>query len=273
MLHRREHVGEENPSDEKQLEADVWANELLKEKITSIDGVGEFASEEEHEVTRCGEGYSVAVDPLDGSSNIPTNNLVGTIVGVYDAELPARGTEMVSAFYVVFGPLTTAVFSDGETVNEYVVEERPQDEVEVHLVGEDLSLPEPRIYGFGGNLGWTEEFRQHAREVEERLKLRYGGSLVGDINQVIHHGGVFGYPAKQGAPEGKLRLQFEANPVSFIVESLEAGASSDGTRPVLEKRPENLHERTPLFAGREEEIGRLPQLKGGQETSGGDKLR
>lgn len=251
LLHRREYVEEENPSDEKQMEADVWANEFLKEEITSIEGVGEFASEEEESVIDCGEGLSVTVDPLDGSSNIPTNNLVGTIVGIYDGELPCKGENLVSAFYIVFGPMISVMRSDGEEVNEYVIEKTTGDQVEIHLASEDIELPEPYVYGFGGNKNWTEEFREFEDEISEDLKLRYGGAFVGDINQTIHYGGIFGYPHRTDAPEGKYRLMFECNPVAFIVEA--AGGSSTNTEEsILEIEAKELHQREPFFAGNDE---------------------
>jgi fructose-1,6-bisphosphatase I len=248
LLHRREYVGEENPSDEKQMEADIWANEFLKEKITSIEGVGQFASEEEEEVIECGEGLSVTVDPLDGSSNIPTNNLVGTIVGIYDEELPCKGKNLVSAFYVVFGPLITVMKSDGEQVDEYIVEEKGGDRIEIHLASEDIELPEPKVYGFGGNKNWTEEFRDFAEDISQDLKLRYGGAFVGDINQTIHHGGIFGYPHRTDAPRGKYRLMFECNPVAYIVEAA-GGKSTNTEKPILDVEAEELHQREPFFAG------------------------
>ena len=258
MLHRREYVGEENPSNERQMEADVWANEFLKEKITSIEGVGEFASEEEEEVTDCGEGLSVAIDPLDGSSNIPTNNLVGTIVGIYDEELPCKGENIVSAFYVVFGPLVTIMRSDGDEVNEYIVEEKSGDQVEIHLASEDIELPDPYVYGFGGNKNWTEEFKEFEDEVSEDLKLRYGGAFVGDINQTIHYGGIFAYPHRTDAPEGKYRLMFECNPVAFIVEAA-GGSSTNAEKSVLEVEAEELHQREPFFAGNTELIEKVEE--------------
>lgn len=259
MLHRREHAGEENPSDEKVREADVWANELLKEKITSIEGVGEFASEEEKHVTDCGKGISVAIDPLDGSSNIPTNNIVGTIVGIYDKQLPASGEHLIEAFYMVYGPITSVVRADEEKVDEYVIESS-KDEVEVVKVGEDLDLPEPNVYGFGGNKGWFEEFEKFEEDLSDDLKLRYGGALVGDVNQIIHHGGAFGYPAKESAPEGKLRLQFEAAPIGFIFETLEKGGSSNGERSLTSIRPKELHQRVPVFVGNAGLIDRLEDV-------------
>ncbi len=248
MLHRREYLGEENPSNEKQMEADIWASEFLKEELTSIEGVGEFASEEEEEIIKCGEGLSVAVDPLDGSSNIPTNNLVGTIVGIYDKELPCKGKNLVSAFYVIFGPLITVMRAEGDQVNEYIVEETAGDSVEVHLASEDLELSEAQVYGFGGNKKWTEEFKEFENEISEDLKLRYGGAFVGDINQTIHYGGIFGYPHRTDAPEGKYRLIFECNPIAYIVEKA-GGASTNLKKSVLEVEAETLHQREPFFAG------------------------
>lgn len=258
LMHRREYVGEENPSDERMMEADVWANEFLKEKITSIDGVGEFASEEEEEIIDCGEGLSVAIDPLDGSSNIPTNNLVGSIIGIYDGELPCSGRNMVAAFYVLYGPLTSLTVARDSQVDEYIIEESSGDDIEIHDASENIEIEGKNIYGFGGNKAWFEEFRELEDEFSERYKLRYGGSLVGDFNQVLHHGGVFGYPAKEGYEKGKYRLIFEGNPMAFIAEAAE-GSSTDGGQSILEVEAEELHQRTPFFAGHTEMVEEIEE--------------
>ncbi|MFB6144895.1 MAG: class 1 fructose-bisphosphatase [Candidatus Nanohaloarchaea archaeon] len=256
MMHRREYVGEENPSDEKQLEADVWANELLKEKITSIEGVGQFASEEEEDVTDCGEGLSVSIDPLDGSSNIPTNNLVGTIVGIYNGELPCKGENLVAAFYVLYGPLTTLTLARDGQVDEYVLEEKNGDKVELYRASEDINIPGKKTYGFGGNKNWTDDFRRLEKEFSKEYKLRYGGSLVGDFNQMLHHGGVFAYPERTDAPEGKYRLIFEGNPMAYIAETA-GGTSTDGERSVLEVEATDVHQRVPFHAGEEEMVEQI----------------
>jgi len=258
LKRRREYVGEENPSGERQMEADIWANELLQELLTSIDGVGEFASEENKEIIDCGEGLSVAIDPLDGSSNIPTNNLVGTIVGIYDENLPCKGENLVAAFYIVYGPLTTLMLARDGEVNEYVVEETSGDQVELHLASEDLEITEANIYGFGGNKHWTEDFREFEAEISDKYKLRYGGAFVGDINQTIHHGGLFSYPWRQDAPEGKYRLLFECNPVAFIVE-IAGGASTNTEKSILEVEASELHQRAPFFAGDKEMVRRVEE--------------
>jgi fructose-1,6-bisphosphatase I len=248
----RAYADDENPSGQEVLAADVRADEILHDALTSLDCVGEYASEERAEVVDCGEGLSVAADPLDGSSNLVTNNPVGVIVGVYDASLPCAGTNLVGAAYAVFGPLTTVVVADGDgNVTEYVVEDGERKNAR------ELRLPEPTVYGFGGGVeNRTDGFAEFADEVERELKLRYGGSMVGDVNQVLHKGGIFSYPALEDRPEGKLRLVFEGAPMAYVVESA-GGASSDGEVSLLEKEPEGIHDRTPVHVGNGSVIERL----------------
>ncbi|SMO57935.1 class 1 fructose-bisphosphatase [Halorubrum cibi] len=274
---RRVESGTENPSGETVLAGDVYADELLLEALSAVEGVGSFVSEERPEaidvggaVGEGGEGgggaYAVAIDPLDGSSNLRSNNAMGTVVGIYDAPLPATGRDLVAAGYVLYGPITTMVVADGSGVREEVVErgdgsERDDDDepgVTRSVVEDDLTLPdEPTVYGFGGRVpDWPDAFREYAREIEDELKLRYGGAMVGDVNQVVTYGGVFAYPALVDAPDGKLRLSFEANPIAYVVESM-GGASSDGSGSILDVEPDGIHDRVPLHVGNEELINRL----------------
>ncbi|SEQ48247.1 class 1 fructose-bisphosphatase [Natrinema salaciae] len=259
LIGRRGTVAEENPSGETQAEADVWADEVLGDRIAGIDGVGQYASEERATVVDCGDdpassaAYAVAVDPLDGSSNLKSNNTMGTIFGVYDAALPARGDTLVAAGFVLYGPITTMVIATDETVTEYELSGGERTVIE-----RDLTLPaDPVVYGFGGRVpDWPDDFREYAREIESELKLRYGGALIGDVNQVLTYGGTFGYPALESRPEGKLRLQFEGNPIGYVVERA-GGRSSNGTQSLLAVEPDALHERTPLHVGTDALIDRL----------------
>ncbi|PSQ16851.1 fructose-bisphosphatase class I [Halobacteriales archaeon QS_8_69_26] len=252
---RREAVDEENPSGERVMAADVWADEVLVDRLTDLDGVGEVASEERESVVDCGDGLSVTLDPLDGSSNLKSNNAMGTIFGIYsgDATLPAGGEDLVAATYVLYGPITTMMVARGGRVREYELTGDDR-----HLVTDDVTLPgEPTVYGFGGRVpDWTDEFERFVRGVETELKLRYGGAMVGDVNQVMNYGGIFAYPALQGRPEGKLRLQYEAIPMAYVVESA-GGASSDGAQSLLDVEPEGLHQRVPVHLGNEALIDRL----------------
>lgn len=256
-LSRREAADERNPSGEQQFAADVRADRLLEERLGGLDGVGTYASEERAEPVEVGSGYAVAVDPLDGSSNLRSNNPMGTIVGVYDDEVPAHGRNLIAACFVLYGPLTTLVSAHDGSVTERIVEDGGTSEAW------PVSLPpEPTVYGFGGRVpDWPDDVAGFVRELESELKLRYGGAMVADVNQVLTHGGIFAYPALQSAPEGKLRVQFEANPMAYIVETA-GGASSDGTRSLLDVDPTELHQRTPVHLGTRSLIDRLEAALG-----------
>ncbi|MFC7155381.1 class 1 fructose-bisphosphatase [Halomarina halobia] len=275
LVGRRRYEAGENPSGEQQLEADVYADQLFEERLLALDGVASYASEEREGIvradgtsadadstkgkTRAGSGgdggdgdYHLALDPLDGSSNVKPNNVMGTIVGVYDEPLPAGGDALVAAGYVLYGPLTTMVTARDGRVTESVVHGG-----ERHAATADLALPDdPTVYGFGGRVpDWTDEFAAYAREVERELKLRYGGAMIGDVSQVLTYGGIFAYPGLTTHPNGKLRLLFEGLPIAAIVETA-GGASTDGERSLLERTPEELHERTPVFVGNREYVER-----------------
>jgi fructose-1,6-bisphosphatase I len=250
---RRSYADAENPSGERQLAADEYADELLEERLLALDSVASYASEERADVIEDTGSYHVACDPLDGSSNLRPNNAMGTIVGVYDEPLPAPGTSLVASAYVLYGPLTTMTVAHDGVVTESVVGEDGRRPVET-----DLRLPaEPTVYGFGGRVpDWSDDFAGYVDAVEDELKLRYGGAMIADVNQVLTYGGFFGYPALDSAPNGKLRLQFEGNPVGHIVETA-GGASTDGEQSLLEVPPESLHQRAPLHVGNTSLVERL----------------
>jgi fructose-1,6-bisphosphatase I len=262
LAERRTYEDVENPSGERQLAADVYADELLEERLLGIDAVGSYASEERAAVVSAESGtapaaagdYHVACDPLDGSSNLESNNGMGTIVGVYDEPLPAPGSAMVAAGYVLYGPNTTMVAARDGRVTEYLLEDGVRETLTA-----DVSLPEdPVVYGFGGRVpDWPADFAAYVEAVEaDRLKLRYGGAMVADVNQVLTYGGIFGYPMLTDAPEGKLRLQFEGHPMAYVL-STAGGASTDGKRSLLSRQPADLHERSPVFVGNEDLVDRL----------------
>ena len=254
LVGRRVYESRANPSGERQLAADVYADELFAERLLGVESVGSYASEERETVVG-GEGeYHVAVDPLDGSSNLRSNNTMGTLFAVYDEPLPASGGAVVASGFVLYGPITTMVTAREGTVTEHVIE----DDGTRRVVDPELTLPgEPTVYGFGGRVPlWSDAFAAYVETVESELKLRYGGSMIGDVNQVLTYGGIFGYPGLEDRPEGKLRLCFEGHPIAHVVETA-GGASSNGERSLLDLTPERLHERTPLFVGDETYVDRL----------------
>ena len=186
------------------------------------------------------------MDPLDGSSNIESNNLVGTIVGIYKKDLPAQGKHLIAAMYILYGPTVTLVYTTGNGVHEFLHTKKG-----FILKEENIKLPEPGIlYSIGGlRKDWLPSFRKYIKELELKgYKLRYGGAFVGDFNQILHYGGIFAYPALTTKPNGKLRLLFEANPMSFIIEEA-GGASTNGKCSILKINPEDIDQRVPVYVG------------------------
>ena len=235
-----------NPSGESQVGGDVWADQLFFDELSSLECVGSYVSEEREAAVDCGEGYTVAIDPLDGSANLASNNSVGTIVGVYDAPLPTTGRDLVASMMVLYGPYTTMTVAreDSETVQEYLLRDGFSERWGTFTIPE-----EPTVVGLAGKT--TErsaDVNTLAESLEEELKLRYGGATVADLAQVLEYGGLFGYPATESYPEGKLRVHFEAAPLAYLIEA-SGGGSTDGSQSLLDVDPDGLHDRTPTFLG------------------------
>jgi fructose-1,6-bisphosphatase I len=261
--HRLGEAGTKNSYGEEQKALDVWTNEFLINELFATGLVKSIASEELDHVVESEDrtgSFSLTLDPLDGSSNVKSNNLFGTILGIYrNVNLPARGREMIAAVYKLYGPITSMVVSYDKKVLEFVRSRKVH--TDFILVNENLKLPEPKIYGVGGNPDkWIPEFELYVKLLRNRgLKLRYGGSMVGDFNQVMHSGGFFGYPSMMDKPAGKLRLQFECNPMSFIIENA-GGDSSNGHQSILDVKPKSLDQRTPVYLGNTELIDSLEEI-------------
>src|SRR5256886_2958327 len=177
------------------------------------------------EVKDLGRGpFPVVRDPHDGSSNVRSNNIFGTILGIFDRKaLPARGRDLFAAGYLISGPATTLVYATRDGVHEFVLggAGRPD---EFFLIEERLRLPaKGKLFGVGGHRDkWVPEVKAFVKELEqELLNLRYGGSFVGDFNQILHYRGLFRYPAPVDKREGKDRPPFESHPIAFIPEAPE----------------------------------------------------
>jgi fructose-1,6-bisphosphatase I len=241
---RREPVDTENPTGDTQTAADRWIDELFFERFGELDAVGEFVSEERAGVCDLGDGYSVAIDPLDGSSNLKSNNTVGTIVGIYDTPLPAQGRELVASAFVLYGPYTTMIVARDDTVETFVIQDGAA------LDTEPVSMPDtPEIYGVAGQTSeWDASLQSYVDELRVQYKLRYSGAMVADIEQLLTYGGFVAYPSLTSQPDGVLRLQFESNPIAHIVE-LAGGRSSDGHASILDHDPSSLHQSVPTYFG------------------------
>ena len=269
-------TGETNIQGEQVKKLDVFANEQF---ISALMAGGEccaIASEENEEiipvdnVVSRNAKYVVAIDPLDGSSNIDVNVSVGTIFSVFrrtslsgvgtTEDFLQRGTEQVAAGYVIYGSSTMMVYTTGKGVNGFTLDPS---------IGEFcLSHPEMKIPRNGKTYSINEGYYVHFPDgvkkfikycQEEDLKTnrpyssRYIGSAVADIHRNLINGGIFIYPVTSQHPKGKLRLIYESNPLSFIIEQA-GGKATDGFKRILDIEPTSIHQRTPFFIGSSEMV-------------------
>ena len=265
-------AGSDNIQGESQKKLDVFANEQFLAALASGGECAGVASEENDEIilfdgpSSSGK-YIVAMDPLDGSSNIDVNVSVGTIFSIYRRKTkngPATvddflqfGSDQVAAGYIVYGSSTMLVYTTGNGVNGFTLDPS---------IGEFcLSHPNMRIPK-GGNIysvnqGNFVHFPEGVKRYIKNLQigdkaskkpytLRYIGSLVSDFHRNLIKGGIYIYPTTLASPKGKLRLMYEANPMAMIIEQA-GGKATDGFQDILEIEPTDIHQRVPLFVGSE----------------------
>jgi len=207
--------------------------------------------------------FSVAYDPLDGSSLVDVNLAVGTIVGIYQGcELLQPGRKMVGALYILYGPRVSMVYSVGKGVFEFTMNHL----MEYTLTREHIRMePAGDIHLPGGlRKKYCDGDERFIRYLEGKgSKLRYSGGFVPDINQVLIKGkGVFMYPALTDSPNGKLRMLFELNPMAFLIEQA-GGSATNGHIPILDIVPESLDQRSPIYIGCCEDVQKAGEFLNG----------
>jgi fructose-1,6-bisphosphatase I len=272
-------TGEQNVQGEKVRKLDELANDMFIRALSTHCHVSIIASEEEDDVVhlpldknRPGK-YAVALDPLDGSSNIDANVSIGTIFSVHRClspdgkgdrlDLLQPGSQQVAAGYILYGSSTMLVYTTGVTVNGFTLDPS----VGAFLLSnENLRIPERGKY-YSVNEGnaqyWDEGTRKWVEWLKEKdpdsgrpYSLRYIGSLVADFHRTLLYGGVFAYPLdykRPDDPRGKLRLLYEASPLALVCK-VAGGRATDGQRDILDIQPEALHQRVPLFIGSPAEV-------------------
>lgn len=256
-----------NHSGEDQQKLDVYANDWFKRILQGCEECCGFASEEEEDYVSFlskeenKAKYLVIFDPLDGSSNIDVNISIGTIFSVFkrksEMQRPCelddflqQGLEQVASGYILYGTSTMMVYTTGDGVNGFTL---------YPSIGEFcLSHPNIRIPERGGysiNQGYYHSFPDHIRRYVDKRKentdsLRFVGSMVADVHRILLRGGVFIYPSLKGShPNGKLRLMYECNPLSFLIEQAGGKATNEEGIPILSLKAESLHQRTSILIG------------------------
>ena len=261
-------TGALNIQGEEVAKLDEYANAAIVRLNQFTGRLAVMASEEREDIIPIPDQfptgpYVLLFDPLDGSSNIDYSVSIGTIFSVLRRSTPEgkpatvddvlqRGRKIVAAGYVLYGPSTMMVYSAGTGVHGFTLD---QTVGEFLLSHPDIMIPEkPKFYSVnqGYERYWAREIQEYTNDLQTRnLSMRYIGSLVSDFHRNLLGGGIFYYPADTrdpAKPHGKLRLLYEAGPLAFLAEQA-GGAASDGTRPILDIQPTDLHQRTPLFIG------------------------
>ncbi|WP_347158326.1 class 1 fructose-bisphosphatase [Pontibacter chitinilyticus] len=266
--------GQQNVQGEEQQKLDVIANIRFIRALRNGGEVCTIISEEEDEIIQTGNTkgkYIVAIDPLDGSSNIDVNVSIGTIFSIYRRTSKAgqdgtmedclqNGTRQVAAGYIIYGSSTMMVYTTGNGVNGFTYEPSLG---EFFLSHPDIVTPKTgTIYSINdGNFNsFPEGIREYLRYCQQHnYSARYIGSLVADFHRNLLKGGVYIYPPTTKAPNGKLRLLYECNTLAFIVEQA-GGKATNGCRRIMELEPEELHQRCPLIIGSSEMVDMVEEF-------------
>lgn len=262
----------ENVQGEQVKLLDELGNQIFLEAFEYVDIVGVLVSEEmteiEHFTGELDSDYAVMVDPVDGSGNIDVNGIIGSIFSIHrlsedsiEASCLKPGRQQVAAGYIMYGPSTVLVYTAGNGVHAFILDENIGEFV---LQKADVKIPEDGPI-FSANLGYYHGWSPAVRGVTddflaERATLRYSGALLADLHAILHRGGVYYYPGTDKRPEGKLRLLYECNPLAYLAEQA-GGAATNGPTNILDLTPEEIHQRTPLFIGSRNLVDRFRQAE------------
>ena len=265
-------TGETNVQGELVQMLDQYAHDAFLSALSHRGHTALIVSEESEEAlvvdTPEAPGrYIVAVDPLDGSSNIDCNVTIGTIFGIFERkgeratvdDVFCRGDDIYAAGYVIYGSGTLIVLATDEGVNGFTLDPAVG---EFYLSHPDIKMPRGKIYSCNEaySLQWAPGYTRWIDGAKQAgWKARYVGSLVADVHRNLLKGGVYFYPASTSAPKGKLRLLYEGFPLAFMVEKAGGGAT-DGVERILDRVPTALHERTPLLIGDSDSVAELTRL-------------
>ena len=263
----------ENVQGEEQKKLDVISNDYLIEALQKHPNVGGLASEELDEFTPAQENgqYLVLFDPLDGSSNIDINMCVGTIFSILPAkntvtqaaDFMQAGTQQVAAGYVLYGPSTMMALTVGAGVVLFTFDPESQEFlVTADNIQVDVDTKEYAINA-SNQRHWEAPVKRYIDELlagktgprEKDFNMRWVACMVGDIHRILCRSGVFMYPYDLKDPKkaGRLRLMYEANPMSMLIEQA-GGAATTGRVRILDIQPTDLHQRVPVIIGSKNEV-------------------
>lgn len=264
----------ENVQGETQKKLDVIANDLLKNYLNDSGVVRALASEEEESIVECSSQghYLVSFDPLDGSSNIDINSMIGTIFSIYETtasksvsvqDFLQPGRNQVAAGYVLYGPSVMLVLTTGNGVSMFTLDQQIGEfiltEANVTLSNETKEF----AINMSNQRFWAPAMQNYIADLligsegprHKNFNMRWVAAMVADVHRILCRGGIFIYPWDKREPEkaGKLRLMYEANPMGFLIEQAGGKAYTD-QGPILDIQPDHIHQRVPVILGSADEV-------------------
>lgn len=269
--------GATNVQGEEQMKLDVYSDQMLINVLRNSSDCAGIASEENDEFIAFEDEFSmqskyvVMFDPLDGSSNIDVNASIGTIFCIYKRISPLGtpctledflqpGSAIKAAGYVIYGSSTMLVYATQLGVNGFTLEPSIG---EFCLSHKDMKVKsDAKIYSI--NQGNTNKLDGKLKAylnycMDEEFSHRYIGSMVADLHRTLIKGGIFMYPADSKNKNGKLRLIYECNPMTYIVEKA-GGVGTTGSQNILDIKPEELHQRVPIFIGSKKMVEKVVEM-------------
>ncbi|RBO80152.1 class 1 fructose-bisphosphatase [Marinomonas aquiplantarum] len=267
-------AGNENVQGEEQKKLDIISNDMLKTALLACPAVRAVASEEEDDIVpanTAGE-YLIAFDPLDGSSNIDINAMVGTIFSIYhdtgetaatEQSFLKRGTEQVAAGYVLYGPSCMLVLTTGQGVQMFTLDPEKnefiltQNKVEVAADTQEfaINMSNQRFWSAATQTYVSDLVAGSSGTREKDFNMRWVAAMVGDVHRILCRGGIFIYPWDSKSPNraGKLRLMYEAKPMAMLIEQ-SGGKAYTHSQRILDIQPEGIHQRVAVILGAANEV-------------------
>jgi fructose-1,6-bisphosphatase I len=264
-----------NVTGDVQKKLDVLANEVFINSLKSSQQVSVILSEEEENPIILNENakYIVAFDPLDGSSNIDANVTIGSIFGIWKKksqknlqkeDLLQRGSDLVASGYCVYGSSTQLITCIDKIVNGYTLDPSLGEFILTHP---NLKMPSNTpTYSIneGNSIYWDFSITEFIKRKKgfyggKPYSLRYIGSMVADVHRTLLYGGIFMYPKDSKSPDGKLRLMYECNPLSLIIEAA-GGLASTGKQRILSIEPSDTHQKCAVIMGNAKDVEEIEQL-------------
>jgi fructose-1,6-bisphosphatase I len=264
----------ENVQGEEQKKLDVIANDLLKTYLLESGVVRALASEEEEDIVVCDPqaNYLVAFDPLDGSSNIDINSMVGTIFSIYQAptdhpvtaaDFLQPGRNQIAAGYLLYGPSVMLVLTTGNGVSMFTLDQgigeyiltTPKVTISRNTKEFAINMSNQRFWATGMQNYIADLLAGSDGKRGKNFNMRWVAAMVADVHRILCRGGIFSYPwdSKDAKKPGKLRLMYEANPMAFLIEQAGGEAWTDSER-ILDLQPEKIHQRVPVILGSADEV-------------------